>query len=99
MSIEAPERLRIIAFQEDGGWVAQCLEHDISAQGTDFDTAIARLVTTVNVEAQFTTREHGQAFAGIDPAPQFFADMYESVGAQLSLKCESGHDADLRIAA
>jgi hypothetical protein len=69
--------LRVIVFQDDGLWVAQCLEHDIGAQADDFDTLMTRLEVTVKAELKESIEKNGKPFAGIDPAPERFQHMWE----------------------
>ena len=71
------ETLRVVVFQDNGMWVAQCLEHDIGAQGADFDTLMARLEVTVKAELKESLEKHGQPFKGIAPAPERFQQMWE----------------------
>lgn len=77
MTTTTTETIRVIAFREADAWVAQCLEHDISAQGSDFPTCMRRLTATLNAESAYTMKEHGEEFATIDPAPKTFFDMFE----------------------
>jgi hypothetical protein len=86
--------IRVVAFREGDVWVAQCLEHDISAQGATFQDAMRRLTATVNVECEFTLEKHGKEFANIDPAPEKFKRMFEA--AEQSLQSEN---MEWRIAA
>jgi hypothetical protein len=69
--------IRVIVFQDDGQWVAQCLEHDIGAQATDIDTLNDRLVTVLKAEFKESIERHGKPFAGIAPAPERFQVMWE----------------------
>ena len=43
--------IRIIAFKEGEIWVAQCLEHDVSAQAADLDTVRARIEVAIQAES------------------------------------------------
>ena len=83
MTTTTTESIRVIAFREGDTWVAQCLEHDISAQGHDFQTVVRRLTATVNCESQYTIKKHGVEFATIDPAPRTFFDMFDAAGESL----------------
>lgn len=69
--------LRIVVFQDDGLWVAQCLEHDIGAQAADVDTLMARLEVTIKAEARESMERGGKPFAGIAPAPDRFHKMWD----------------------
>jgi hypothetical protein len=73
--------IRVIAYRDGDSWVAQCLEYDISAQGSDFDTAMQRLEIVVNAQCEYSQREFGQAFARIDPAPQAFMARWDQLTA------------------
>lgn len=71
------DTIRVIVFKEDGQWVAQCLEFDISAQADDLDTLSERLVVTLKAEIRESLERHGKPFAGIDPAPKRFHMMWD----------------------
>ncbi len=66
-------RWHITVTAEHGGWVAQCLERDIAAQGETLSTALLRLAYTIEAERAFTKQRRGGPFKGIDPAPAFVA--------------------------
>lgn len=93
MANEEPIRLRIVAFQDGDMWVAQCLEYDIATQADSMDTLVARMDDTLCAEAEYTNEQHGEPFAGLDPAPDLFNVMFETATA--ALKSEN----DFRIAA
>src|SRR5256885_1188889 len=69
--------LRIVAFQKDGNWVAQCLEYDIAAHAADLDTVLLRIDDTLIAEAEYTNERHGAAFKGIDPAPKLYEVLWD----------------------
>jgi len=94
MTTKNTETIRVIAYREADMWVAQCLEHDISAQGCDFETCMRRLTATVNAEAEYTLKNHGSEFASIDRAPKTYFDMFEAVGESLR-----ADNMELKIAA
>jgi hypothetical protein len=71
------ETIRVIVFQDNGMWVAQCLEHDIGAQAKDIDTLTARLEVVLRTEFKASMEKYGKPFAGIDPAPERFHLMWE----------------------
>jgi len=73
--------LRIVVYREGPAWIAQCLEHDIAAQAQTAHDLRERFDRTLVREADYTRRIHGEAFAGIGPAPQRFFDLFESCGA------------------
>ncbi|MEA3030282.1 MAG: hypothetical protein QOG13_1607 [Sphingomonadales bacterium] len=86
--------IRAIAFREGEAWVAQCIDHDISSQGKTFPDAMRRLTAAVNAECEYTLEKHGEEFAGIDPAPEKFEQMF--IDAEQSLQADN---MEWRIAA
>jgi hypothetical protein len=94
MSTGTHDTIRVVVYRDGEAWIAQCVEYDICAQGADFDTAMRRLVGTVNAECDYTRKKHGVEFSGIGPAPSVFADKFEA--AQQSLHADG---MELRIAA
>ena len=69
--------LRVVVFREGDYWVAQCLEYDIGAQAKDLSDLQARFALTLEAERQESIKHHGKPFAGIDPAPRHFHEMWE----------------------
>jgi len=80
------ETIRVIVFQDNGMWVAQCLEYDIGAQAKDIDTLNARLEVVLRAEFEASMKKHGKRFAGIGPAPQRFHLMWDHRVRSLDLK-------------
>jgi hypothetical protein len=70
------EQIRVIIAKEGDYWVAQCLEYDIGAQARELDQLRNRLVAAMDAEYKESMRRHGKAFAGIDPAPRYFRDLW-----------------------
>ena len=66
--------MRVIVRQEGDTWIAQCIEHDIGAQAGDVVTLLWRLRAALRAEERESMARYGVAFAGIDPAPQHYAD-------------------------
>lgn len=69
--------LRVIMFRDGNQWVAQCLEYDIGAQASDLETLEARLGVALDAEFETSMEVHGTPFAGIDPAPPHYHEMWE----------------------
>lgn len=87
-------KVRVVAFPECNGWVAQCVEYDISAQGRDLASVKRNMLAVLTAECKYTLETNGEAFAGIDPAPSHYEALYaESEDAQLN------SELDFRIAA
>lgn len=70
------EELRVVVFMEGEQWVAQCLEYDIGAQGSSLEELRSRFEATLNAERMESRRRNVKDFAGIDPAPAYFKDMW-----------------------
>lgn len=94
MSNDTHDTIRVVVYRDGEAWIAQCVEYDICAQGKDFDTAMRRLIGTVNAESDYTMKKYGKEFAGIDPAPSVFADKFEAGTQPLTT-----NGMELRIAA
>jgi hypothetical protein len=77
-------QLRVIMFRDGNQWVAQCLEYDIGAQAQDLETLEARLGVALDVEFETSLEVHGVPFAGINPAPPHFHEMWGRAQAPLS---------------
>lgn len=69
--------IRAVMFREGDMWVAQCLEYDIGAQGKDLADLAKRLALTIELERSESINRLGKPFAGIDPAPERFHEMWE----------------------
>jgi len=70
--------LRVVVYQEDEQWIAQCVDYDIGAQGTSFDDMSVKFALTLRADFEESMSRHGEAFSGIDPAPAHFEKMWES---------------------
>ena len=70
-------QIRVIMFRDANLWVAQCLEYDIGVQAPDLETLEARLSVALEVERETSLEQFGAPFAGIDPAPPHFHEMWE----------------------
>ena len=70
-------QIRVLVSKEGDHWVAQCLEYDIGAQALDLDQLRNRLIATIEEEIEESMKRHGQPFAGIGPAPQYFHELWD----------------------
>lgn len=102
MMADTVERIRAIVFQDAGQWVAQCIEVDVAAQGGNVDEAVERLEAVLNSEARYTEKKFGKPFAGIDPAPARFQEMWEkcskSFGPRHSVQVPANGHAQVDLA-
>ena len=71
------ENINVIVFQEEGAWLAHCVEVDICTQAADLKTLQRRLDLTIQLELEESIRRHGEAFAGIGPAPTYIREKWE----------------------
>lgn len=77
MDTPGKELLRIVVLKDGDAFVAQCLEHDISAQATDLTKLKQRIAATIDFEREYSLRNNQQPFEGIGPAPRHFHDMWD----------------------
>jgi hypothetical protein len=96
--------LRILFFEDGDHWVAQCLEYDIGAQAPDLETLHARMRVALVAECGASMELHGEAFAGIEPAPAFFQNLWDSNAGRWtpkegsSFKKRDGQEVHLDVA-
>lgn len=69
--------LRAVVLREDSVWVIQCLEHDIFAFGSDFDTVVKRFEATLDAEALLAPAGADHPFAHIPAAPDYFHVLWD----------------------
>lgn len=79
----ADGRYRVVVFNDEGTFVAQCLEHDICAFAPDLETLRGRFLDVFYIEANMGINDGTEPFSGIDPAPQKFQNMWPSLDAEL----------------
>jgi hypothetical protein len=97
--------IRVLLAREGDQWVAQCLEYDIGAQARNLDELRERLMVALVLERQESLRRHGRAFAGIDPAPQFYHDLWDKRAGEFTparstvLENEPNIDIEFGVAA
>lgn len=63
------QMMRVVVFEEEDMYVAQCLEKDLGAQGRDLDELFNRLLMSIVLESP-----HLDNFK---PAPQKYFDMWD----------------------
>lgn len=79
MSWEAGRRnlLRFVLFQEEGVWVAMCVEKHIGAYGRSADDARHQLRIIYRAELDRSLEASGTAFGDIGPAPETYMRLYQ----------------------
>ena len=69
--------IRVVVTREGDMYVAQCVDYDICSQAPDIDTLVCRMTAVVNAELEESERRTGTPFGDIDPAPAFYAEVWE----------------------
>lgn len=68
--------LSVLIYQEDGRWIAQALEHDITAYGTSVEDAKHAFEQTVAGQVLFDLQRNKAPLQHIEPAPDEFWDRF-----------------------
>lgn len=76
-------KLNVLIFRTDTGWVAQCLQYDIAAQGQTIEETQEAFATTVVGEFTYAN-EKGVSMDSIPEAPECFWEQYKKVVAALA---------------
>lgn len=95
-----PDSLRVVAFQDGNKWIAQCLEVDVCVQADDLETLRNRMALALQLTREESLRLTGSAFAGINPAPEQYQDMWNerTYDGRMSGQVD-GHKINFGIAA
>ena len=77
--------LNVLLMKEDGIWSAQCLEHNIAAQGSTINEAISELARTIIGELVLRAAEGAEGLNDIPRAPDMYWTMFgESVPVNIA---------------
>ena len=84
--------LRVVFYQEEGRWVAHCLEFDLCGDGDTRQAAVTSLLESIKLQVAETI-EHDNPANLFSPAPgeiqeKFFAGKKATIG-ELHLRIES----------
>lgn len=74
----------LIVRQDDGLWAAQCIDHDIVAQGTSIKGAKQAFERTITGQILFDLENGRQPLATFPPAPSELRELFEKA-ADLTL--------------
>ncbi len=69
--------LRVVVFKDGDIFVAQCLEIDVSAQGTSHEDAMKRLKAALRAE-EAEAKQAGKDLSELGPAPKAFHAIYQA---------------------
>ena len=86
-----PNTLHFVIFQEEGTWVAMCLERYIGTQGRTKEEVIDGLKIAYRAELDESLARTGEPFGKIPPAPDKFWEMHKS-GDSSILRGHIGED-------
>ncbi|MYE00716.1 MAG: hypothetical protein F4Y03_05470 [Alphaproteobacteria bacterium] len=75
--------LRYVLFEEEGAWVAICLEHYIGSQGQTREEAERGLKCAYRAELDHSMENSGVPFQGIMRAPDRFFELWNSNRADI----------------
>ena len=89
LAMETTEKLRVVIIKEGDVWNAQCLEYDIGAQAKDLSELQSRFAAVFEAERDASAKEGGEEFAGIDPAPDYYHDLWAKTYATVARKVRS----------
>lgn len=73
----------LIRKEEDGMWFAQCLEHDIAAQGANLDELRLRIGRTIAGQIAVNLQHGEEPFANIPAAPPEFWEEFNKKAHRL----------------
>lgn len=71
-----PITISAVLFQEGDWWSAQCLEYDIAAQAKTLPALYDELERVLAAHITVSLELDKEPFAGFNPAPKKFWDMY-----------------------
>ena len=70
------KKLHILFIGSDSGWVAQCLEHNIAAQGDSIEETKKAFEFALYAEAEYL-ESNNQTLEDLPPAPDEYWNSYE----------------------
>ncbi len=92
-----PKAIRAVLFKDGHAWCGQCLEYDIGAQADSLDELHSRLRVAIDAERDESIARNGEAFKGIDAAPQYYFDMWDRRSG-LFTPTVDGDDSEVELA-
>ena len=70
-------RLSVLLLKEGESWVAQCLEHDIAAQGKTANDAKHALEKTIAGQGFLDLKSGVSPIVNIKPAPDYYRNLFD----------------------
>ncbi len=75
---------RILFFENEEGWAAQCLEYDLATQAETLEALYYEVERILVAHIALADELGIEPFEGLDPAPQKYWDIFEK--SQLSVE-------------
>ena len=75
------EIIRVVVYEEDGTFFAQCLEYDIMASSNNIDDLNAEIHRAFVNDMCVSHSKYGEFFAKIKPAPDRFFEMWNELAS------------------
>lgn len=72
MTMQRKLTLRLLLIKEGSQWVAQCLEHDLAAQGEEIDDAIDAFASILAAKIISDTKAGREPLVNCKPAPAHY---------------------------
>lgn len=81
--------LRVLVFHDEGMWVAQCIEHDITARSKSLTAVPKNFARSLaaNIAINEELGRHG--LDGVPPAPPSFVDLFDQSPMELKPRAQS----------
>ena len=79
----------VLLLKEQETWVAQCLEHDVAAQGDSIDEALDNFGAVFTGHVMLDVREGREPLTDIPQAPKVYWDRYNK-GSRLDKTLKRG---------
>ncbi|MGR4000361.1 MAG: hypothetical protein OD811_01005 [Alphaproteobacteria bacterium] len=86
MKHEMPNFLRVIILQEDGYWIAQCLEYDIVAQSKSPEKLRNAFGLALAAHVAVRLHHNQELFEGVPEAPRKYWELFESAQVKMEAK-------------
>jgi predicted RNase H-like HicB family nuclease len=82
----APNKLKVLVFPEEDGWVAVCLEHYVVGQGRGPERAIENLGRALAVHRQLDTDAEREPFADLPRAPETYWHRFDAASKAKAMR-------------
>jgi hypothetical protein len=70
--------VKVLLFEREGFWTAQCLEYDIGAEGKDKESALQNLKRSIRNRMALDDQHGRELLQGVGEAPYKYHAMYDN---------------------